>query len=905
MFRWLTRNDGGRGAKAARHLVSSRGSVFSEFAIIMPIVLLVCSALVEITGYWDACIMANHTAWQVGRIAMVRGVEGMRFADNASTDTGVQNRSMSGSLSAALGQIYPKVNAIADRGKIAAMFLMSTCGIGYFGMTPVSASPGKFGGLINSGFSAFGKSLKEYNNTGTKALFDDIIDTVKVEITNKIVNQADNILLTLASNIIAEVGGAVVKMALEPVAGLIADATFDAVVKVQSIADAAAPVCSELEALNTRLARQLYGAGLRLDRSPEAVRVLSVEVSPYIFNDSNRLAYPLVADEGVTADGYFVTGAHGWPAAGEVHKLICVDMSWPYEAWWLFPTVSGYGVSKSPPAKGISMVFPQPYIMPRNLYSQGAAAFDGPKYDASADSSFDGLQKEIEAYLKCALFCLKYRICVEKVTGDWAGYSWSYRKSIRFCPELAEVFGLRYPKTKWEHETYYWWWYDDGKFDVPCYSGDYYMSWMKLTNGAGQNYYDDDYDYFYYTDSYYCRHHLGQYFEPESYHNIDYFFWEGDYRKSYQWTLCQNKGKVQFEWPYDSNGFAPFCHRGGGQSVTTAASSDYDFGKIYNNYAYLLSTNITAVATKEWLRQKINAFVARNRLNIPHLCEWQTPSAFEVWCKEDSALEYEVTEVSKQFPLIVSLVEDEIAEMQKRMSDKQSGGDSFGDIDEFLVGENDLDALTSPGAAADKAREKWEQSKERNRKCLEELEEIVVNLRRLYAGYTEKNGDEEIVHPGINERLKSFQLDRKNATYWNFSVACIKILSVSQDLTIFDEGHEEKFLSYFRSNSRDVACEPLGYPIAKRTSEMRALIDEYRRLLIAAYDKEAEFGKLLGLKSAMKRDRSGVPIEDTVDQMDVMEGITPSGSGPGDDDSPILNSDRQKYESGKGWEWVD
>ena len=41
MFRWLTRNDGARMARAKKRLSSPRGSVFSELALIVPIVVLV------------------------------------------------------------------------------------------------------------------------------------------------------------------------------------------------------------------------------------------------------------------------------------------------------------------------------------------------------------------------------------------------------------------------------------------------------------------------------------------------------------------------------------------------------------------------------------------------------------------------------------------------------------------------------------------------------------------------------------------------------------------------------------------------------------------------------------------------------------------------------------------------
>ena len=96
MFKWLTRNDGKRRAKAARRLNSPRASVFSEFALVMPLVALVCSALIEIVGFWDAQVMANHAAWTVGRIVMVRGSDGLAFSSaiDKKSKTGIPNTNM-------------------------------------------------------------------------------------------------------------------------------------------------------------------------------------------------------------------------------------------------------------------------------------------------------------------------------------------------------------------------------------------------------------------------------------------------------------------------------------------------------------------------------------------------------------------------------------------------------------------------------------------------------------------------------------------------------------------------------------------------------------------------------------------------------------------------------------------
>ena len=89
MFRWLTRNDGKRVERAKRRIASPRASVFTEFAIVMPVVAMICSAMIEIVGFWDAQVMANHVAWQVGRIVMVRGSDGLVFSSYIDIDRGL------------------------------------------------------------------------------------------------------------------------------------------------------------------------------------------------------------------------------------------------------------------------------------------------------------------------------------------------------------------------------------------------------------------------------------------------------------------------------------------------------------------------------------------------------------------------------------------------------------------------------------------------------------------------------------------------------------------------------------------------------------------------------------------------------------------------------------------------
>ena len=164
MFKWLTRNDGGRMARAKKRLSSPRGSVFSEFALIVPIVVLVCSALIEIVGLWDAQVMANHAAWTVGRIVMVRGSDGLAFSSaiDKKSKTGIPNTNMPDAIKKLIDEINAGMsgfNKFNNRGNIATLFLMSTCGIGYYGGTPGQTLSDGFTALVDAGVKALTDGL--------------------------------------------------------------------------------------------------------------------------------------------------------------------------------------------------------------------------------------------------------------------------------------------------------------------------------------------------------------------------------------------------------------------------------------------------------------------------------------------------------------------------------------------------------------------------------------------------------------------------------------------------------------------------------------------------------------------------------------------------------------------------
>ncbi len=58
-------------SKYRRRIRSQRGTAYMEFAMLMPFFIAMCSFLIEMCFYWDATVMANHTAYTIARIAKV------------------------------------------------------------------------------------------------------------------------------------------------------------------------------------------------------------------------------------------------------------------------------------------------------------------------------------------------------------------------------------------------------------------------------------------------------------------------------------------------------------------------------------------------------------------------------------------------------------------------------------------------------------------------------------------------------------------------------------------------------------------------------------------------------------------------------------------------------------------
>ena len=889
MLRWLTRNDGKRVERAKRRLGSPRASVFSEFALIAPILVLVCSALVEIVGFWDAQVMANHAAWTVGRIVMVRGSDGLEYSSGISkkSKTGIAGSSLPAPLKAALSGLDTAIqgaNKFNNRGNIATLFLMSTCGIGYYGSSPGKALADGFDALINA---------------VVKGMTDGIAETIKNAVADiKIPFSGGGTgIEKFVSELVKYLVDKVVEVALKPIAEAIKSAlqsAFDNVfgkggIKVDEIFSG--------KSGGARMARQIYGAAVRIARAKSTIGKEVVTVTdmddlngPFMFAKLaalGRLVYPQVVDKEAKSDGFFVTGAHGWPANYGGLAMAHVEVNWPYESGWLFPVVSGRGVasSKRPVATGHSMVFPQPDIANENLYSEGATAFAPGAYTNNASmAALDELAKEMKNYLKFVKFGMRFRICEESLSFKDGKYHAASVTWWKYIPELKDL-----------------WPFNESDGDSYPVGGDYGRCWDAITDGRDQDTKGDTL-----KDK--------GYFDGWSYHNRDYYHWDGSYHKSYHSSICDYGGNAALAGWYDrcqyltyrnstDNRFdsgnassmsvgMPFGLVTGvavseiGESVSVGPAGAMAMGGSGASYLQLLQAfqrhqveiiqTIPGGVSFPWLYGQVSAFAQRNKVNVYNLVKWQEGHDLDAWKKQDAEVETKAAAAEKSFGVIKKLIHDEIIDIENM----ENGTSQWtGDDDDPVFDPNDEEVIKNPDAAAKKAWAKWETMKVNLRNKLKEVDAAAEALRNQWSQY--------------RNDVYAFETDREKCVGEYFAEACIMTLIRTKNKLVFDPSNDSKF-------KIPAGCMP--YDIGKGTREMLDKVKAYQDKLNDSYKKEVEYGAMMGLQSAGKAKKEGKTPDQIVDEAEGVDEDSPGSLAPGSDTGSIINKDHQEWSGGE-WQW--
>ena len=930
MFGWLTRRDGRRGAKAARRLTSPRGSVFSEFALVMPLVALVCSALIEIVGYWDAQVMANHAAWQVGRIAMVRGTNGLAFSNNIS-ETGIKGTEMPKFLQTTLKGVFQEISKFNNRGAVATMMLMSTCGIGYYG-----ASPGK---TLSVGFSKLcdecTQALKEAIEGGISGLTADFATTIFNDMfsTQEEKNAVAEVVRKAANKVIIAILTPVIDKIAESVTSLLMNAFNNIFGKEGSKIDS---LFSDSSAA-ARNARQIFGAASRISRAakPGVVRVSAITNSVYAFaahagqfGESRRLAFPQVADSTAASDGFFVTGAHGWPANNNVHAMVHVEIDWPYEQAWLFPVVSGRGGASStaPLAKGHSMVFPQPNIVNANLYSKGATQFDPGSYQGPATKDFSDLADEIRAYLKRTQFCMRYRIGEEKLT--------------------LYTDGPMHTVTHWKYviELHELWPFDAKDADSYPVKGDYGECWDRLAPGRGQE-----------TTAKGLAE--GKYFTNSVYRAKDYFYWNGAVHRNYRlWggrSGLDDFYKGNFHWYYyvtqktkvsfqelsmivikNFNDSKPLTYAD--DSTDLYCCTD-DFDTLYDQYVKAdiegqlkqpMLTQVRETTTEEFklslikkdpdhadeirgytteellekyssfkvklrsvestssrsidvralLKDKISKFANRNKVNVPHIVKWQEGSNFSAWAEKDKELAQKAKEADDAYGKLKSFIRGEIGDIDKLIN---GGKLSIGDENNPVLTDSDMKAIEDPQAAVKDAQDRWYHTQTNLTAHLKKVDQAVLDVRNYWDTY--------------RSYVDTFREGRKQWVARYFTEVCVRMCADNRSMSFLDQEHDASF-------SIPAAYQAGKYNIVAGTDEMYNVAQTYYNKVDQAYQREMEYGYLLGLKSAGAAKREGKTLDQAVGAADEIGEDKYGTLEAGSDSAEILDDDEQVYRGGK-WRW--
>ena len=835
-------------ARAKKRLSSSRASVFSEFALIAPIVVLVCSALIEIAGYWDAQVMANHAAWTVGRIAMVRGSDGLEFSSNISkkSKTGIAGSSMPDPLKKALASLDTAIqgaNRFNNRANISTMFLMSTCGIGYYGGTP--------GKTISDGFTAL-------CDAGVKALTQGIPDWIAGSITNmplpSFIGGGESGIGGFVNKLVKQLVDKLVSAALKPIAEGIQKLLQKAFDKILGKDGIKIDKLFNGKSAAARFARQMYGAGSRMARAKSTIgkEVVTVEDmddlnGSFMFakrSKLKRLVYPLVADKESKSDGFFVTGAHGWPANDNGLAMIHVEINWPYEYGWLFPVVSGRGkVSKPPVATGHSMVFPQPDISNENLYSEGATAFAPGSYTNNASvTALDDLANEMKDYLKFVKYCMRYRICEDTLTLKDGVYRIVPAQYWKYISELKDL-----------------WPFDSGDRDSYPRGGDYGKCWSTVTDNSDQDR---------------VARNLEQYFNSSSYRSKDYFYWDGSYHKRYGQSLCSMNGNANLgEWYAQNKGLR---YGSDNENMYPDIGAIQKFASIFSKKQFAINAAIKGGVSSNWLYSKIVEFAKRNKVNVHNLVKWQEGHDLEAWERQDKEVHAMAQKAEKSFQAIKTLIQKEI----KDIENMENGTSSWtGDEDDPVFDPNDEEVMKNPDAAAKKARAKWATLKANLKKKLLEVDAAAEALRKQWEQYVKD--------------VNALESARSNCVGEYFAEGCINAFVRTKNKALFDAGNDASF-------KIPAGCMP--YDIGKVTRDMLDKVNAYYDKLNTAYKLEVEYGAMMGLESAGQAKREGKSPDEVVDEADGVNDDTPGSLGPGSDPGNIIDKDRQTYKGG-AWKW--
>ena len=380
----------GRALRAGRRrLWGIRGSAYVEFAFLAPFFLMFASLLIELATFWDASVMANHAAWQVGRIVKVKQDASLFKIKAIKPDSEVAKKAAAG-----LNELIGLANEFGDQRTLTTVMLMSGSAMGYTGQ------PGhELGDLFSVLVSAPIALLTDEDGGLSAAIGKDLAG--KLPDLSSIGISSGDLLGGLASTLMEAIAqpilNAVVKEVLTPVTSW-AQRTLNGLGEKISKAleqDGATFSYTKHYARNLQKAYQrIYflkvGAG---KKSGPLVKVLTANEGDVQFlQPQGTLRQPYVKGGG--------TGLKG--------QIAYVRVRWPMASDWLFPLFWGGDRSgKGVWATGHCLTLLEPALKNDNLKSTDPAAYVRP--EENPQGPYKAVSDQIRHDLKIELFLLRYR----------------------------------------------------------------------------------------------------------------------------------------------------------------------------------------------------------------------------------------------------------------------------------------------------------------------------------------------------------------------------------------------------------------------------------------------------------------------------------------------------------------
>lgn len=386
--------------RVVRRLRSPRASVYLEYAVVLPLVVLAISALIEFSAFWDAKVMANHAAWTCARIASVEaGEQGWpkegKFEDNRLKTKGMTT---------------------------ATALLMSTCAMGSMHGSTSSFVNDWFDKLVMKPIMDFQNKVIDYvtgSGNGKSGGFGSL-DLGKLDF-----GGLDSLKNMMGTSVQKKVGEA----ALGGLKTLIADSLLKPIFKHLNTAvnNLFKPIRDSIEKalVGNRALRQVAYAEGRISEFPDIVTVTERKDMAFSHGVSDtRIDFPRCLDNSAKCDNWFVRSDSPWPPNGQQQRMIDVKIRWPFERAWLFPVLStakgadATSLEGVPTAVGRALFYPQPAIRNEHLKSEGAEQFtSATTNDTSAidKAAIDKAKNKFMGFLKVAALYYHYQLGDEEV----------------------------------------------------------------------------------------------------------------------------------------------------------------------------------------------------------------------------------------------------------------------------------------------------------------------------------------------------------------------------------------------------------------------------------------------------------------------------------------------------------